>query len=68
MTEADERLAKAEELSRRVQDLRALGELELRGIATTKDAAAEIVGSIAFRSGEYSTAFLEETRLAAVTQ
>ena len=46
--------------------LRALGELELRGVPTTQEAAAEIVGSEAFRSGQYSTGFLEETRLSAV--
>jgi len=46
--------------------LRALGELELRGVPTTREAALEIIGSDAFRSGAYSTRFLEETRLAAV--
>ena len=46
--------------------LRALGELELRGVPTTQEAAAEIVDSEAFRSGQYSTSFLEETRLSAV--
>jgi acetyl-CoA carboxylase biotin carboxylase subunit len=48
------------------RSLRALGELELRGIATTRDVAAEIVGSEEFRSGTYSTSFLEEKKLAAV--
>jgi acetyl-CoA carboxylase, biotin carboxylase subunit len=46
--------------------LRALNELELRGIATTREAAIEIVSSGAFRSGSYSTSFLEETQLSAV--
>ena len=46
--------------------LRALGELELRGIATTRDVAAEIVGSEEFRNGTYSTSFLDEKELAAV--
>jgi acetyl-CoA carboxylase biotin carboxylase subunit len=46
--------------------LRALGELELRGVPTTREAAIEIVGSEEFRSGRYSTSFLEETRLVAV--
>jgi len=46
--------------------LRALSELELRGIATTRDVAAEIVASEEFRSGTYSTSFLAEKQLAAV--
>jgi acetyl-CoA carboxylase biotin carboxylase subunit len=46
--------------------LRALRDLELVGVPTTRDAALEIVGSEAFRSGDYSTSFLEETRLEAV--
>jgi acetyl-CoA carboxylase biotin carboxylase subunit len=46
--------------------LRALSELELRGVATTRDVAAEILGSEEFRGGTYSTSFLEEKRLAAV--
>jgi acetyl-CoA carboxylase biotin carboxylase subunit len=46
--------------------LRALSELELRGIATTRDVAAEILASDEFRSGVYSTSFLDETELAAV--
>jgi acetyl-CoA carboxylase, biotin carboxylase subunit len=46
--------------------LRALSELELRGIATTRDVAAEIVASDEFRSGTYSTSFLAEKQLAAV--
>jgi acetyl-CoA carboxylase biotin carboxylase subunit len=49
------------------RSLRALGELELRGVATTREAALEIVASDAFRSGEYSTSFLDETRLSAVS-
>ena len=46
--------------------VRALGELEVRGIATTRDAVLEIVASESFRSGKYSTRYLEETALAAV--
>jgi acetyl-CoA carboxylase biotin carboxylase subunit len=49
------------------RSLRALAELELRGVATTREAALEILASDAFRSGEYSTSFLDETRLAAVS-
>ena len=48
------------------RSLRALGELELRGIATTRDVAAEILASDEFRSGVYSTSFLAEKELAAV--
>jgi acetyl-CoA carboxylase biotin carboxylase subunit len=46
--------------------LRALRELDVSGVPTTRDAAIEIVGSPEFRSGEYSTSFLEEVELAAV--
>jgi acetyl-CoA carboxylase biotin carboxylase subunit len=46
--------------------LRALGELELRGVATTREVAIEILESDEFRGGRYSTTFLEETPLAAV--
>jgi len=46
--------------------LRALGELELRGFPTTREAALEIVAGKVFRSGRYSTSFLEEIPLAAV--
>jgi len=48
------------------RSLRALGEFELRGVPTTREAALEIVASDAFRSGQYSTSFLEDTRLSAV--
>ena len=40
--------------------LRALGELEVLGVPTTREAALEIIASDEFRSGEYSTSFLEE--------
>ncbi|HET7571375.1 MAG TPA: acetyl-CoA carboxylase biotin carboxylase subunit [Gaiellaceae bacterium] len=40
--------------------LRALGELEVVGVPTTREAALDILGSDEFRSGEYSTSFLEE--------
>jgi acetyl-CoA carboxylase biotin carboxylase subunit len=46
--------------------VRALTELDLRGVPTTRDALLEIVTSEPFRSGKYSTRFLEETTLAAV--
>jgi acetyl-CoA carboxylase biotin carboxylase subunit len=49
------------------RSLRALGELELRGVPTTREAALEILASDAFRSGHYSTSFLDDTRLAAVS-
>jgi acetyl-CoA carboxylase biotin carboxylase subunit len=40
--------------------LRALDELEVDGVPTTSVLAAEILGTQAFRSGEYSTSTLEE--------
>ena len=46
--------------------LRALRELELRGVATTREAAIEILDREEFRSGRYSTSFLEDTHLVAV--
>jgi acetyl-CoA carboxylase biotin carboxylase subunit len=48
------------------RSLRALGELELRGVPTTREAALEIRASDTFRSGQYSTSFLEDTHLSAV--
>ena len=39
---------------------RALGELEISGVATTRELAIDILRSDAFVSGEYSTAFLTE--------
>ena len=45
--------------------LRALAELELEGVPTTRDVAAEILRSPEFASGDYSTSLLEE-RLVAV--
>ena len=39
--------------------LRALRELEVRGVPTTRDAAIDILSSPEFRSGEYSTGFIE---------
>ena len=47
--------------------LRALEEFEIEGVPTTRGALHEIIGSDAFRSGEYSTSFLDEVNLAAVT-
>jgi acetyl-CoA carboxylase biotin carboxylase subunit len=39
---------------------RVLRELDVRGVPTTREVAIDILGSDAFRSGEYSTSFLEE--------
>jgi acetyl-CoA carboxylase, biotin carboxylase subunit len=39
---------------------RALAELEVVGVPTTREAALDILGSEEFRSGRYSTSFLEE--------
>jgi acetyl-CoA carboxylase biotin carboxylase subunit len=40
--------------------LRALGELEVRGVATTAAAAADVLRTEEFAEGRYSTSFLEE--------
>jgi len=40
--------------------VRALGELEVEGVPTTRELALEILRSDAFASGDYSTSFLEE--------
>ena len=40
--------------------LRALGELEVEGIATTRDFATSVLRSDAFVSGEYNTSYLDE--------
>jgi acetyl-CoA carboxylase biotin carboxylase subunit len=40
--------------------VRALAELEIEGVATTRETALEILQTEEFASGEYSTAFLEE--------
>jgi acetyl-CoA carboxylase biotin carboxylase subunit len=40
--------------------LRALGELELEGIKTTRSFAMDVLRSEAFRSGEYTTSYLDE--------
>ena len=47
------------------RSLRALAELDVRGVATTRNVAAEVIASEAFRSGVYSTSFLDETELQA---
>ncbi|HET7567876.1 MAG TPA: acetyl-CoA carboxylase biotin carboxylase subunit [Gaiellaceae bacterium] len=39
---------------------RALRELEIVGVPTTRDAAYQILGSEEFRSGDYSTSFIDE--------
>jgi acetyl-CoA carboxylase biotin carboxylase subunit len=45
---------------------RALDELELEGVPTTREAALEILDTEAFRTGDYSTSWLEHAALAAV--
>ncbi len=49
--------------------LRALGELRLEGVPTTRELATDILRSEEFASGRYSTGYLEETghRLPALT-
>ena len=39
---------------------RVLRELDIRGVPTTREAAFEILGSDEFRSGDYSTSFIDE--------
>jgi acetyl-CoA carboxylase biotin carboxylase subunit len=39
---------------------RVLSEFQIEGVPTTRDAAREILDSAEFRSGDYSTSFLEE--------
>ncbi|HZC30657.1 MAG TPA: hypothetical protein VE261_04005, partial [Gaiellaceae bacterium] len=46
---------------------RALEEFAIAGVPTTRDALHEILGSPEFRSGDYSTSFLDEVELSAVT-
>jgi biotin carboxylase len=46
--------------------LRALDELEIEGIPTTRDFAAEILRTQEFTSGDYSTSLLEERAAAEV--
>jgi acetyl-CoA carboxylase biotin carboxylase subunit len=45
---------------------RVLHELEVTGVPTTREIALEILDSEEFRSGDYSTSFLDEVRLAAL--
>ena len=40
--------------------LRALGELEVEGIATTRDFARDVLRSEAFTSGEYTTSYVDD--------
>jgi acetyl-CoA carboxylase biotin carboxylase subunit len=40
--------------------LRALGELEVEGIATTRDFARDVLRSDPFASGEYTTSYVDE--------
>jgi acetyl-CoA carboxylase biotin carboxylase subunit len=46
--------------------LRALRELEIEGVPTTREIALEILDSDEFRGGDYSTSFLDEVQLAAL--
>jgi acetyl-CoA carboxylase biotin carboxylase subunit len=46
---------------------RALEELDIEGVPTTRDVLHEILGSEEFQSGEYSTSFLDDVQLATVT-
>ena len=43
-----------------VRTLRALADLDVRGVATTRDAAMDVLRSEEFASGRYSTSFLAE--------
>jgi acetyl-CoA carboxylase biotin carboxylase subunit len=43
------------------RSLRALGELSVTGIPTTRELAIQILRSEQFASGRYSTSFLEES-------
>jgi acetyl-CoA carboxylase, biotin carboxylase subunit len=43
---------------------RALEELEIEGVPTTRDVLHEILGSEQFQSGDYSTSFLDQVQLA----
>jgi acetyl-CoA carboxylase biotin carboxylase subunit len=45
---------------------RVLQELDVRGVPTTREVALEILDSEAFRSGDYSTSFLDDVQLAAL--
>jgi acetyl-CoA carboxylase, biotin carboxylase subunit len=45
---------------------RALEELEIEGVPTTRDVLHEILGTEQFQSGEYSTSFLDQVQLATV--
>ena len=40
--------------------LRALGELEVEGVTTTREVALDVLASVEFRSGDYHTGFLVE--------
>jgi acetyl-CoA carboxylase biotin carboxylase subunit len=40
--------------------LRALGELEVEGVPTTREVALDVLASVEFRSGDYHTGFLAE--------
>ena len=46
---------------------RALEELEIEGVPTTRDVLHEILGSEEFLSGDYSTSFLDDVQLATVS-
>jgi acetyl-CoA carboxylase biotin carboxylase subunit len=40
--------------------LRALGELEVEGVATTREFAMQVLRTEAFVSGDYNTSFIDE--------
>ena len=48
--------------------LRALSELELEGVATTRELAIEILRSDEFATGRYTTGFIHQARLASLAQ
>ena len=50
------------------RSLRALAELEIEGVPTTATSPREILASSGFRSGVYSTSFLDEVELATVEE
>jgi acetyl-CoA carboxylase biotin carboxylase subunit len=41
---------------------RALGELEIEGVATTRELFLEVLEEPVFRSGNYTTAYLDQVR------
>ena len=66
MSSTDDSLHRAEELLARLEAAR--GELDqlASGESSSPDRALEILDSEVFRSGDYSTSFLDEVQLAAL--